>query len=30
MITVMMINDNGDVIMNTVWNEIGLDWMSEL
>jgi hypothetical protein len=30
MITVMMINDNGDVRMNTVWNEIGLDWMSEL
>jgi hypothetical protein len=26
-----MINDNGDdVRMNTVWNEIGLDWMSEL
>jgi hypothetical protein len=30
MITVMMKNDNGDVRMNTVWNEIGLDWMSEL
>ena len=30
MITVMMNNDNGDVRMNTVWNEIGLDWMSEL